>query len=517
MSKHQRSWTVWLCLTVIFSPFVSFQSAVGQTAAGPEPGAIPRQLDPVAAELALNEGILAVDEGRYADALNALRNANPTDTNVILYRGRSLLGLKRAREAAIEFQSIQKAADAPPELGLDLGIALIGADDSNAAIPVLKQHLASYPDDVTATAMLNAAIRQSSANPGGTGQSVPGASSVTQSGNSAAGFRGAGGMGSTSSQMPVVFDSWYDYLDYNVPQDRRWNLTMLYATEYDSNIVLAPNFGGLGSGITKSDTRSVLAMFGDYRLVQEDNWNLGVTGSANNTFQYNLDQYNLENYSGGGYSNYSVDNWILGTNYQFQETTLDNKQFAMDHRMTLSATMLEGKVGHVTGYYEFENIDLNAPALIAAQNRSGNLNSLGITQALYLLGGQGRLFGGYRYANTDAKGSDFDLKSQMVTARVELPLTDVKVPWLQNAVFDAEVRHFWDDYRHGNSLDFFNRARSDRRVEVRTGLQKYLSRHLSARLDYTFVNNDSNVKNLFDVEFYSYSRHIVSSQLIFDF
>ncbi len=292
---------------------------------------------------------------------------------------------------------------------------------------------------------------------------------------------------------------------------------MLSATEYDSNLVLAPEFGGLGSGIQKEDARSVIAMFGDYRLVQQENWNLGVTGSVNNTFQYNLDQYNLENYGGGAYSNYAVDNWILGTNYQFQDTTLDDRQFALDHRVTLSATLREDTFGHVTGYYEFENIELDAPALIPEQNRSGNLNSVGITQALYLLKGTGRLFGGYRYASTDARGSDFDVRSQMVTGRVEFPLTDMKVSWLQNAVFDAEVRHFWDDYRHGNSLDFFGRARSDQRLEVRTGLQKFLSRHLSLRLDYTFVNNESNVKNLFDVEFYSYSRHIVSSQFIFDF
>jgi len=37
------------------------------------------------------------------------------------------------------------------------------------------------------------------------------------------------------------------------------------------------------------------------------------------------------------------------------------------------------------------------------------------------------------------------------------------------------------------------------------------------RLDYSFIESDSNVANLFGVGFYSYQRHILSTQLIYDF
>lgn len=513
MVGYGNSRQTWAIMVAWLSLLLLTNEATAQSDDVPPAGQKPAAFDPVAAELALNEAVLAVEEGRYDDALNALRNANSAETNVVLQRGRALLGLKRAREAADEFQSIRTAADAPPELELDLSIALIGADDPQAAVPILQQYVANHPNDATAGALLTAARQQSAANRSAVGSMPPGTVSGNSMPSRSLGTAPNNG-GFTGSPM---WDSVYKYIDYDTPEGRHWNLTLLNATEYDSNLVLAPEFGGLGSNIEKADGRSVIAMFGDYRFIQQDNWNLGVTGSANNTFQYNLDQYNLENYTGGAYSNYAINGWILGSNYQFQETTLDNKQFAADHRITLSATMLEGKAGHVTGYYEFENIDLNAPALIPAQDRSGNLNSVGITQALYLLEGTGRFFGGYRYANTDAHGSDFDVRSQMATGRLELPLTQAPIAWLQNAVYDIEVRQFWDDYKHGNSLDFDGRARRDQRVEVRSGLQKYLSRHLSLRLDYTFVNNESNVKNLFDVEFYSYSRHIISSQVIFDF
>ena len=82
---------------------------------------------------------------------------------------------------------------------------------------------------------------------------------------------------------------------------------------------------------------------------------------------------------------------------------------------------------------------------------------------------------------------------------------------------DSEVRYFWDNYDHPNSLDFFERPREDGRVEFRVGLQKLLSAQLKMRLDYSFIDSDSNVANLFGVGFYSYQRHVLSTQLIYDF
>ena len=91
------------------------------------------------------------------------------------------------------------------------------------------------------------------------------------------------------------------------------------------------------------------------------------------------------------------------------------------------------------------------------------------------------------------------------------------MPFLNDCVFDAEYRYFRDSYDNANSLDLFGRSRRDNRHEFRSGLQKYFSKQVSVRLDYTYVNNQSNVANLFDVHFYEYNRHIVSTQLIYDF
>jgi hypothetical protein len=79
------------------------------------------------------------------------------------------------------------------------------------------------------------------------------------------------------------------------------------------------------------------------------------------------------------------------------------------------------------------------------------------------------------------------------------------------------MRHFWDDYKHPNSLDFWERPRRDRRWEVRSGIQNNLTPQWTLRFDYTHLANSSNVENLFGVRFFEYQRNLFSTQMIFTF
>jgi|GEM_PF-2448610 len=297
-----------------------------------------------------------------------------------------------------------------------------------------------------------------------------------------------------------------------MPEPRRFHFTLLTANEYDSNVGVAPNFTGLGAISNKDDSRFVVASFFDFLAVKTEDVNFGLIASTYNTFQYDLDRFNLGDYMGGAYANVLLtENYFTGVRYEFHETEIDSRRFAREHRLVSSLTRL-GDLGHTTSYYEFNPLTSFAPALIPEQNQSGDGNSFGITQALYTQEGQGRIYAGYRYDKFNTIGSDFDRHSHMATARIERPMKD------RSWIWDGEVRHFWTDYDNPNSLDFFGNARTDQRTEVRTGLQKnFLSTRLSGRLDYTFIDNDSNVANLFGVHFYAYQRHILSTQLIYSF
>ena len=302
--------------------------------------------------------------------------------------------------------------------------------------------------------------------------------------------------------------------------NRRWNLAVLSGYDYDSNVALIPGLsstpvGMLGKSGGPGDSRWTAASFAEYRLVQNEQWILGLIGSTYDTWQFRLDRFNFQDYMGGAYSNVALGKrFILGNRYEFHEDLLGGKQFAVDHRLTPNFTIREGsdgRIGHFTTYYEWESIDISglvyaAPALI----RSGNIHSVGATQAFYLADGGGRLFLGYRHDQAFTAGSDFDRRTEQLDARLEYPL-----PF--KIVANVEARYFWDNYSNPNSIDFLNRARRDRRIEARVGLQRFINRNVSVRVEYIYTENDSNVANLFGVHPYMYNRNLMTTQLIYDF
>jgi hypothetical protein len=294
------------------------------------------------------------------------------------------------------------------------------------------------------------------------------------------------------------------------PVPRPWNLTILTAYEYDSNLRSYPRFEGLGSNIDYDDSRAVLAAFGEYRLVQREGWNLGVIGSAFDSFHFDQDRFNLQDYMGGAYTNVALGEFIAGLRYEFHETRLGGNHLASDNRLVPNLTYMGYDWGHTTVYYEHDTAASNAPFLIPAQIQSGSVNAVGLTQAIYTSGGQGRVYFGYRYQDVEAVGDDFDRVTSMVTGRIEQPLG-------YGVIYDIEARFFWDDYQNPNSLDFFGRPRADERLELRSGLQRNFTPYITGRLDYTYINSRSNVENLFGVHFFQYDRHVVSTQLIYDF
>jgi hypothetical protein len=293
--------------------------------------------------------------------------------------------------------------------------------------------------------------------------------------------------------------------------DRRWNFTVITGHQFDSNVVLSPDFVGLGAPTNMADSSWFVASFGDYRLIQDTERTLGLIMSTYDNFYFDQTNFDLQDYMLGGYYNWlHSENWIGAVRYEFHETLLDYRQFAFEHRLVPNLTYREGDFGHTTFYYEYDSAEFDVLPLVPAQDRDADVHGLGVTQAIYTFCGLGRVFFGYRYENAVADGSDFDRSTNMVTARLERPLGE-------RFVFDAEVRQFWDDYANPNTLDFLGRPRNDQRTEARTGLQWYFGRHASLRLDYTYINSNSNVANLFDVHFFQYNRHLVTSQFIYDF
>lgn len=513
-SRFRTSVALPLCMSLIAGTAVA-QNAAGPQWSNPEPtwsqgpapaaqAEVAQPFDDVLSEIAFQEAIAAFDLHEYAGSLSLLERIPQRTAAQEYYRGLCLLRLKRYAEASLILGELSRSPSAPDELKLDASIALLKTGNASQAAAKLQGLVNTNPEDGHARFFHAVALYEE-------GQSAAAEAEM----NLAVSYDE-----SLASYQELYRD--YDQrlgaaavgpaMSVRAPNaSRNWNVSLLTGYEYDNNVPQSPQFSGLGSNFEREDSAWIVGLFGDYRFIQEADQVLGAYVSAYSNFHSELTDFDVQSYSGGGYWNRAFGDWIVGANYQFGETLLDKEQFATNHRFTPSATYRWGDCGHTTAYYEYENLELESLALIPAQVRSGDTNALGVTHAMYI-GPQdlGRVFFGYRYGDTDADGSDFDMQSNMVSARVEYPI-------YQDLVFDIGARYFWDEYESPNSLDFADRSREDTRVEIRTGLQKLINKNLSLRLDYTYVDSNSNVANLFGVEFYSYQRHVVNALLIYDF
>lgn len=531
-----------IALVCLFSIVPGRPAAAQET---PAPSTISTDL--ISGELDVSQGMADFEDGQFESALARLSRAPAEQPGPMYYRGMALLALQRAREALTAFDQVRKSPQAPIEVDLDRAVALMRTGNPATAETVLREYIRRNPNDPYGRYFLGVALfrqekyapaiaefQAASSDPAlapylpfysglaSYAQGQTGFQSILKQFSDTAPAGAANDLARRLSTAAVPFGPMaapttgspaYGRIAQapGAPQ-RPWNLALITGYEYDTNVPLAPSilFNGLGSGFHHADSRWTLSSFGEYRFVQRDNLVMGLIGSTYDTFQFRLDQFNLQDYMGGTYANAAIGNWVVGGRYEFHETLLGGRQFAMEHRLVPNLTYLEGNTGHTTVYYEYDNLNIKGFALVPAQVRSGNFNAVGVTQAFYLFDGIGRLYLGYMYRNADTMGSDFDANSNMVTARLQFPL-----PW--KTMGNVEVRHFWDDYLNPNSLDFFGRPRTDRRVEVRVGAQKFFTKHLSGRVEYVYINNDSNVENLFGTSFYSYNRHVISTLLIYDF
>lgn len=466
-------------------------------------------VDPIERELNLQRAIAESLKGNPEQAIQSL--AGTADDTPTLFAGAMwLLEQGEIAEGVQALEIVARRPDAPPETQKFLAVGYLHLDKPKACEIAVDAYLNSDDNDSYSQYLRGLAILRQN-------QPQRAADALRRAGYD---DREVAEIQQVMMQAPVDVRQRRLTIDNTLgtarqaqdqqllADDRPYNFTLLFAGEYDSNVPLQPHFSGLGSNIDYEDYRFLMASFLDVQLLTCEQYNIGLVGSTYGTFQLDANEFNIQDYMGGMYANAMLlDDWVGSFRYEFHYTLVDESRFASEHRVTPSLTWLRSQ-GHTTLYYEFNPVDASAPALIPAQLQSGETHRIGLTEALYTFDGDGRVYGGGQYANSGADGSDFDRNTIMLTGRIEQPLRS-------NCIADLGVRYFWDDYDNPNSLDFFDRPRDDNRWEVRAGLQKNFSNPISLRLDYTYINNDSNTENLFGVRFYDYDRHIVSTQLIF--
>ena len=469
-------------------------------------------------ETELSAGVQKFSAGDYRGALAHFNRVADDNQTAAQYRALCHLELGDTKAALLELGRAHRPQE-PSNDHLKAGLAHFANSEPVEASRELGHYLQLHPGDAYVHLVLGAIEIEQGRNE----QAQPHLERALADDRLAvyAESLGAGDIGASPAEQYPESDIWSSAEGqsdagvsadaYGAAEARRWNFTVLTGYQYDSNVTLSSDFVGLGSGTDQEDSSWFVASFGDYRLIQESDRNIGLIMSTYDNFYFNQNEFDFQDYMGGAYANAALgDAWIAGIRYEFHQSLLDYDEFASEHRLVPNLTFREGDFGHTTAYYEYDATQFNFLPLVPAQDRDGDVHAFGVTQAIYTFCGQGRLFLGYRYEQAFTKGTDFDRSTNMLTARIERPLSE---RW----VFDAEARQFWDDYENPNSLDFFGRPRGDQRTEARTGLQFYFTGHASVRMDYTYIYSNSNTENLFGVNFFEYDRHLLLTQFIYDF
>jgi hypothetical protein len=116
----------------------------------------------------------------------------------------------------------------------------------------------------------------------------------------------------------------------------------------------------------------------------------------------------------------------------------------------------------------------------------------------------------YRFENVQTDGTEFAADNHIFAVGVGVPL-----PW--DLTFDFLSEFEVGYYKYGSLFDFNHSRRRDFIHTLVFALTKKFSEQLSARFQIDVTNDDSNVRNLYGEEFFSYNRVIYGLTMIYHF
>lgn len=133
-------------------------------------------------------------------------------------------------------------------------------------------------------------------------------------------------------------------------------------------------------------------------------------------------------------------------------------------------------------YYKYTNDDFKDEGFDPAfSSRDADNHAFGLAQVWYFADRKGQVRAGYEFQNNRADGMNFDMEGHKISLGMSFPLL-----WNIQTNIGA-------DYSYEKYPEFQGPVlRKTNRRGFTTGLSKWLSRHILARLDYAYANEESN-------------------------
>lgn len=296
---------------------------------------------------------------------------------------------------------------------------------------------------------------------------------------------------------------------------RPWDLTLQIGYDYDTNVSLRGE-GISRNGLDERDSRFGVASAFTYRVVDSEEWLVGVGAETFNSWHFDRSDFNVQTYSGNVYAAWSPRDarWLtLGGRYDYDVSLVGNDPFLQRHRLTPQIDLAPLDWTRTTIYYQFERNFYEYPINDRRLDRDGDTHALGIIQGYDLFQLFERQVRGtlrYRFENVSTDGGEFSSENNIFGVGLEVPLPE-------DFTFEFASDWEWDSFKNASLFDVDRRKRQDDLNTLVFALTKRFNEQLSLRFQVDWIQVDSNVRAFGGGEPFSYDRIIYGATLQYRF
>jgi tetratricopeptide (TPR) repeat protein len=308
--------------------------------------------------------------------------------------------------------------------------------------------------------------------------------------------------------------------------DRRpWDLTLRLGFDYDTNVTLkGRNIKRRFGEDDGDDWRFGVGSDFSYRIIDTEEFLFGVGTYTYNSWHTDISDFNVQTYGANIFAAYAppgADYLTLSMRYDWDHTLVRNQSYLSRHRVTAQIDIRETDWTSTTLFYQYvanNYYNLGANSLTARDSgpkfdRDGDTNAFGIMQRFTL----GEMFDrpltadlSYRFENVATDGDEFDSDNHVFAVGVGIPLPD---HFTIDFIGEVEIQY----YDNRSAFDSDSSRRRDFISTAIVALTKEFNENLSARLQVEITEGDSNVRDRFGQEFFSYDRIVCGLSLSYRF
>lgn len=267
-----------------------------------------------------------------------------------------------------------------------------------------------------------------------------------------------------------------------------WAVYVQAGLQHDSNVIVMAEDGSLPEGVSnKSDSRAVLVGGINYKFMDSGAGSAGITYSLYQSMHFELSEYNVTSQTLKLDGSYELSRaFEMGAAYYYDYVLLDGGNYSSAHNIEPSVAISEGGGFSTEINLRWRQNDYEDTTKYPNNSdRSGDNQSIAIEQAIPI-SSSAKASIGAEYEQESADIAAYDFTGTSANADIRFGLA-----------FDIDA-----GLGMAYSKKDYEITREDEALEYSIEIGKEITKSVSASLNYTYIDNDSNMAD------YKYKRAV---------